>query len=65
MKNTNTASTVTPDLSRAGRRIADATLEAAKFQPTVDGKREVRRYEVHGMAVTEWRAVDQTPRAAT
>jgi hypothetical protein len=32
----------TPALSRAGRKIADATLAAAKFKPTVDGKRMVR-----------------------
>ena len=44
----------TPPLSRAGRKIADAIMEAAKFKPTVDGKRLVRQYEVHGIAVTEW-----------
>lgn len=36
------------------RKIADAIMEAAKFKPTVDGKRLVRQYEVHGIAVTEW-----------
>jgi hypothetical protein len=44
----------TPPLSRAGRKIADASMEAAKLKPTVDGKRLVRQYEVHGIAVTEW-----------
>jgi pyocin large subunit-like protein len=43
----------TSPLTRAGRKIADATLTAAKFKPTVDGKRLVRHFEVHGMAVTE------------
>jgi hypothetical protein len=33
--------------------LADATLEAAQFKPTVDGKRAIRKFEVHGMAVTE------------
>jgi len=41
-------------LSRAGRRVADATQAAAKFKPTVDGKQLVRQFEVHGMVVTEW-----------
>jgi hypothetical protein len=49
----------TPPLSRAGRRAADAALAASKFKPTVDGKRNVRQYEVHGMAVTEWVTIDQ------
>ena len=44
----------TPPLSRAGRKLADAIMEAAKFKPTADGKRVVRQYEVHGIAVTEW-----------
>lgn len=44
----------TPPLSRAGRRVADAVLEGAKFRPTPDGKRLVRRFEVHGIVVTEW-----------
>lgn len=43
----------TPPLSRAGRKMADATLAAAKFTPTSDGKRAIRKFEVHGMAVTE------------
>jgi pyocin large subunit-like protein len=43
----------TPPLSRAGRKIADATLAAAKFTPTADGKSAIRKFEVHGMAVTE------------
>ncbi len=38
----------TPPLTRAGRKLA-----AAKFKPTVDGKRVVREYIVHGMKVTE------------
>jgi hypothetical protein len=54
----------TPPLSRAGRRLADATLEAAKFKPTTDGKRVVRHYEVHGMAVTEWIDVDQVKKSS-
>jgi hypothetical protein len=43
----------TPPLTRAGRKIADARLAAAKFKPTSDGKRAIRQFEVHGMAVTE------------
>lgn len=43
----------TPPLTRAGRKIADAKLAAAKFKPTSDGKRAIRQFEVHGMAVTE------------
>jgi pyocin large subunit-like protein len=43
----------TPPLTRAGRKVADATLAAAKFTPTSDGKSAVRRFEVHGMVVTE------------
>jgi hypothetical protein len=42
----------TPPLSRAQRKIADKALEAAKFAPTADGG-AIRRYVVHGMAVTE------------
>jgi hypothetical protein len=57
----NSKKTETPPLSRAGRRVADATLAAAQFKPTTDGKRVVRQYEVHGMAVTEWKAVEQEP----
>jgi hypothetical protein len=44
----------TPALSRAGKKLAEASLTAAKFRPTIDGKRMVRQYEVHGMEVTEW-----------
>jgi hypothetical protein len=44
----------TPPLSRAGRKIADAIMEAAKFRRTTDGTRLVRQYEVHGTVVTEW-----------
>ena len=43
----------TPPLTRAGRKMADAKLAAAKFKPTSDG-RAVRKYEVHGMEVTEF-----------
>jgi pyocin large subunit-like protein len=43
----------TPPLTRAGRKVADATLAAAKFTPTSDGKGAVRQFEVHGMVVTE------------
>jgi hypothetical protein len=55
----NLKNTETPPLSRAGRRAAEAALAAAKFQPTVEGKRVVRRFEVHGIAVTEWVAVER------
>lgn len=55
----NPKKTETPALSRAGRRAADAVLTAAQFKPTQDGRRVVRRYEVHGMEVTEWVAVDR------
>jgi hypothetical protein len=48
----------TPALSPAGRRAADAVLEAAKFKPTSDGKRRVRQFDVHGMQVTEWKEAD-------
>jgi hypothetical protein len=44
----------TPGLSRAGRKQADAIMEAAKFKPNADGSRFVRQYEVHGIEVTEW-----------
>jgi acetoin utilization deacetylase AcuC-like enzyme len=44
----------TPPLTRAGRKLAEATLAAAKFRPTIDGTRMVRDYVVHGMKVTEW-----------
>ncbi len=43
----------TPPLSRSGRKVADATVAAAKFSPTSDGKKGIRKFEVHGMAVTE------------
>ena len=44
----------TPALSRAGRKAADAIIEAAKFKRTADGTRLVRQYEVHGIVVIEW-----------
>lgn len=44
----------TPPLTRAGRKEAEAVMAATQFKPTVDGKRLVRRYEVHGIVVTEW-----------
>jgi hypothetical protein len=44
----------TQPISRAGRKIADAIMEAAKFKPNADASRFVRQYEVHGMEVTEW-----------
>jgi len=44
----------TPALSRVGRKIADAIMEAAKFKPNADGSRFVRQFEVHGIEVTEW-----------
>jgi hypothetical protein len=53
----------TPPLSRAGRRMAEATLAAAQFRPTTNGKRVVRRYEVHGMEIVEWVAVERTEAA--
>jgi pyocin large subunit-like protein len=49
-----TAGPETPPLSRAGRKVADATLAAAKFVPSSDGKNAMRKFEVHGMAVTEF-----------
>lgn len=48
----------TPPLSHAGGKMADAIVAAAEFKPTVDGKRMVRHYEVHGMSVTELVAID-------
>ena len=55
----------TPALSRAGRRQADATLAAAKFTPTLDGKSAIRTFEVHGMAVTELVSADKAVGAIT
>jgi pyocin large subunit-like protein len=51
----------TPPLTRAGRKIADAALAAAKFRPTSDGKRAIRQFEVHGMAVTECIVANAAP----
>jgi hypothetical protein len=53
----------TPPLTRAGRRVADAKLAAATFQPTSDGKRVMRQFEVHGMAITECVNAEQIPDA--
>jgi hypothetical protein len=50
----------TAPLSRQGRKVADATLAAAKFKPTGDGKRLARQFEVHGMAVTEFVSADRS-----
>lgn len=55
--------TETPPLSRSGRRIADAKLAAAKFEPTEDGNRMVRKFEVHGIAVTESVSLEQAKSA--
>jgi hypothetical protein len=44
----------TPALSRTGRKVAEAIMEAAQFKPNADGSRFVRQYEVHGIEVTEW-----------
>jgi hypothetical protein len=44
----------TPALSRAERKVANAVLAAAKFVPSSDGKNAMRRFEVHGMVVTEF-----------
>jgi hypothetical protein len=55
----NTKETETPPLSRAGRRKAEATLASAQFRPTTNGKRVVRRYEVHGMEIVEWVAIER------
>ena len=54
----------TPPLSRHGRKVADATLAAAKFKPTSDGKNAIRKFEVHGMSVTEMVSVDKALDAA-
>lgn len=51
----------TPPLSRAERKVADATLAAAKFKPTSDGKSVIRTFEVHGMAVTEYVSAEKAP----
>jgi acetoin utilization deacetylase AcuC-like enzyme len=53
----------TPPLTRAGRRAADAKLAAAKFKPTSDGKRVMRQFEVHGIAITECVNAEQIPDA--
>ena len=55
----NTKETETPQLSRAGSRKAEATLASAQFRPTTNGKRVVRRYEVHGMEIVEWVAIER------
>jgi hypothetical protein len=55
----DTKETETPPLSRAGRRKAEATLASAQFRPTTNGKRVVRRYEVHGMEIVEWVSVER------
>jgi hypothetical protein len=55
----NTKEIETPPLSRAGRRKAEATLASAQFRPTTNGKRVVRRYEVHGMEIVEWVAIER------
>jgi hypothetical protein len=49
----------TPGLSRAGRKVAEAIMEAAQFKPNADGSRFVRQYEVHGIEVTEWISVEK------
>jgi hypothetical protein len=49
----------TPPLSRAQRKVADAALAAAKFVPSTDGKNAMRKFEVHGMAVTEYISADK------
>jgi pyocin large subunit-like protein len=51
----------TPPLTRAGRKIADAALAAAKFTPTSDGKGAIRQFEVHGMVVTARVSAEATP----
>lgn len=51
----------TPPLTRAGRKVADAAIEAAKFRPTSDGKRMVRQFVAHGIVVAEW--VNVEPKA--
>ena len=50
--------TETPPPSRAGRRRADAAMEAAQFRATADGKQMVRQFEAYGMVVTETFAQD-------
>jgi hypothetical protein len=44
--------------------MAEATLAATKFKPTTNGKRVVRRYEVHGMEIVEWVAVERAEDAS-
>jgi hypothetical protein len=44
----------TPPLTRQRRKVADATLAAAQFIPSLDGKNAMRKCEVHGMAVSEF-----------
>ena len=44
----------TPGVSRAGRKVAEAIMEATPFKPNADSSRFVRQYEVHGIEVTEW-----------
>jgi acetoin utilization deacetylase AcuC-like enzyme len=51
----------TPPLSKAGRKVADATLAAAKFTRTSDGKSVVRKYILHGMVVTEYISAEKAP----
>jgi acetoin utilization deacetylase AcuC-like enzyme len=51
----------TPPLSKAGRKVADATLAATKFAPTSDGKSAVRKYILHGMVVTEYISAEKVP----
>jgi len=53
----------TPPLTRPGRRAAEAAMEPARFRPTLDGTRVVRQFEVHGIIVTEWVAVDKAAAA--
>ena len=53
----------TPPFTRAGRRAAEAAMEAARFRSTLDGTRVVRQFEVHGIIVTEWVAVDKATAA--
>jgi hypothetical protein len=60
----DTKQTETPPLSRAGRRQAEATLASAQFRPTTNGKRVVRRYEVHGMEIVEWVSVERAEDAS-
>jgi len=49
----------TPPLSRAERKVADAALAAAQYVPSSDGKSTMRKFEVHGMAVTEFISADK------